>query len=302
MHVTLRQLQVFSAVASHGSFTKAAKELNLTQPAVSMQVKQLEEQIQTPLFEHLGKRIFLTDAGQEVFHTAKVVLQQLDDLGAVLDEMMGLERGRLRIAAISTANYFVPRLLGTFCKRHEGVNVALDVTNRTAVLNQLAENVADMAVMGTPPSDTELEAAPFMDNPVVIVAPPDHPLAEVKDIPLKRLEEETFLIREPGSGTRNAMKRFFDEHGLKLNTGMEMSSQVAIKQSIEAGLGLGMIQKDAIEMELRLGRLVILDVADTPVQRHWYLVHRKGKRLSAAAQAFKDFVLGEAADLLKAER
>lgn len=298
MNITLRQLRTFTAVARHKSFTRAAEELHLTQPAVSMQIKQLEEQVGLPLFEHLGRRIHLTDAGKEVFVYGRVMLQQLDDLGTALDNLKGLSAGKLRISAISTANYFAPRLLADFQRHHPGVAVTLDITNREAILAQLDDNETDMAIMGAPPKGRELEAGAFMDNPLVIVAPPDHPLAEIQRIPMQRLEEETFLVREPGSGTRGAMERFFKEHGLKLKTGMEMGSLEAIKQSVEAGLGLAIVPLDAIDTELRLGLLVTLEAADFPIRRQWFVVHRKGKRLSAAAQAFKDFLLDEAAGLL----
>ena len=298
MNITLRQLSVFAAVARHRSFTRAAEELNLTQPAVSMQVKQLEEQLQTPLFEQIGKKLYLTEAGDEVFRSARAVAQQIDDLATTLDTLKGLEAGRLRLSAISTANYFVPRLLGVFHAHHPGVAVSLDSTNREAVLAKLADNETDLGVMGQPPEDADLEAEAFMNNPLVIVAPPDHPLAAETSVPLARLEEEAFLLREPGSGTRGAMERYFKAHGLDLRQGMEIRSLEGLKQSVRAGLGLALLPRDAVEMELALERLVILKVEDFPIMRHWYLVHRKAKKLSPPAQAFKEFVLAEAESLL----
>ncbi len=298
MNITLRQLKVFAAVARHLSFTRAAEELCLTQPAVSMQVKQLENQLDIPLFEQLGKRIYLTEAGEEVYHYARNVAQQLDELETVLNNMKGLGQGKLRISVATTANYFAPILLATFCKRFPGVTVSLDVTNRQTLLSQLSENEVDLVIMGQPPEEMELEAGAFMENPLVIVAPPDHPLVKEQAIPLKRLEQETFLVREPGSGTRNAMQRFFDHHDVHVSTGMEVGSDEAIKQSVQAGLGLGLLSKDTIQMELTLGRLAILDVQNFPILRHWYVVHRRGKRLSAVSQAFKQFLLNEAAELL----
>lgn len=298
MNITFRQLRAFAEVARQESFTRAAETLHLTQPAVSMQVKQLEDMLGVPLLEHHGRRIDLTEAGQEVYHYARSIAGQLDELAMVLDGLKGVETGKLRITAITTAIYFVPQLLAAFRDRHPGITVSLDVSNRETVLSRLAENEADLAIMGRPPKGRDLDSAPFMDNPLVIVAPPDHPLAGQKNIRLKRLEDETFLVREPGSGTRTAMERFFDEHGIRLRTGMEVSSLVAIKQSVQAGLGLGLMQRHALEMELALGRLVILDVEDFPILRHWYVAHRQGKRLSAAAEAFRAFILGEATDVL----
>jgi DNA-binding transcriptional LysR family regulator len=216
----------------------------------------------------------------------------------VLANLKGLERGKLKISVASTANYFAPTLLGTFCARFPGVTVSLDVTNRESLLKQLADNDVDLVVMGQPPGDMDLEAGAFMENPLVIVAPRDHVLAGEKAIPLKRLEKEIFLVRESGSGTRSAMERFFTQHDTHITTGMEVGSNEAIKQSVQAGLGLGLLSRDTVDMELALGRLCILDVAEFPILRHWYVVHRRGKRLSVVAQAFKTFLLEESASLL----
>jgi len=300
LHLTLRQLKVFEAVARHLNYTRAAEELHLTQPAVSMQVKQLEESLGVALFEQLGKRIHLTEAGTEVLGYARSVTQQLDELEGVLNRMKGLGGGRLRISVATTANYFIPTLLGTFSRRYPDVTVSLDVTNRETLLRQLAENTVDLVVMGQPPDEADVEAEAFMDNPLVIVAPTDHPLAHKKKIPLTRLQEETFLVRESGSGTRIAMERFFNERKMKFKTGMEVGSNEAIKQSVQAGLGLGLLSRATIEQELTLKRLVELDVSDFPIMRHWYVVHRKGKRLSAAAEAFRKFVLAETGERLSA--
>lgn len=299
MHLTLRQLKVFESVARHLNYTRAAEELFLTQPAVSMQVKQLEGQLGVALFEQLGKRIHLTEAGQEVLGYARGVTQQLDELESVLDRLKGLSGGRLRISVATTANYFIPTLLGTFARRYPEVTVSLDVTNREILLRQLSENSVDLVIMGQPPVEADVEAESFMENPLVIVAPPGHPLAHQKKIPLKRLQEEVFLVREPGSGTRIAMERFFTEREIHLKTGMEVGSNEAIKQSVQAGLGLGLLSRATIEQELELKRLVVLDVAEFPIMRHWYVVHRRGKRLSAAVEKYKDFMLKEARTLIQ---
>ena len=298
MNLTLRQLQIFEAVAKHLSFTRASEELHLTQPAVSMQVKQLEETIGLPLFEQVGKRVCLTEAGEELDRYSRSILAILDEAGVVFDEMKGLERGRLRITVASTANYFVPQLLAAFCQRRPGVKVSLDVTNRERLLQALQDNETDLVIMGKPPESMDLVAESFMDNPLVAIAPPSHPLAGQKDIPLQRLQRETFLVREKGSGTRSATERFFVEHGLSLSSTMEMSSSEAIKQGVEAGLGLGLLSLHTLEMELALKRLVILDVRELPILRKWYVMHRAGKRLSAVAQKFKEFVLKESGQIL----
>jgi len=298
MHLTLRQLKVFEAVARHLNHTRAAEELHMTQPAVSMQVKQLEESLDVALFEQLGKRIHLTEAGQEVLSYARSITQQLDELEGVLNRIKGLGGGRLRISVASTANYFIPTLLGSFSQRYPDVTISLDVTNRESLLRQLSENTVDLVIMGRPPAEADVEAEAFLDNPLVVVAPPDHPLAGKKKIPLARLQEETFLVREPGSGTRMAMERFFSERRMRLQTGMEVGSNEAIKQSVQAGLGLGLLSQATIEQELALKRLTVLDIAEFPIMRHWYVVHRKGKRLSATAVAFKHYLETDAAKLL----
>lgn len=298
MHLTLRQLQCFSAVARNLSYTRAAEELHLTQPAVSMQIRQLEQQAGLALTEQFGKQVYLTEAGEEVHRYAKSILHQVDEMDDVLDKLKGFAGGRLRIAAISSANYFAPKLLGTFHQRFPDVSVSMDVTNQTSVVKQVIENEVDMAIMGQPPDQANLEAVAFMDNPLIIVAPPDHRLASRKRIVLKELEKEVFLIREPGSGTRGAMQRFFREQKLKLTTGMEMGSLSSIKQGVQAGLGLGLLPRGAVEVELMLGHLVELKIKGLPIRRHWYVVLQKGKRLSVAAEEFRLLLTDEAVDLL----
>lgn len=298
MNVTLRQLSVFESVARHLSFTRAAEELFLTQPAVSMQIKQLEENVGLPLFEQLGKKIFLTEAGRELYHYSRVIAQQLAEAEAVLEELRGVTRGRLDISVASTANYFATRLLAAFVRRYEGISFSLDVTNRETLLRQLENNERDLVIMGKPPEGMDLATEAFMENPLVVIAAPDHPLAKERKISLARLQEETFVVRERGSGTRIAMERFFAEHHAKLTAGMEMTSNEAIKQAVSAGLGLGIVSIHTLALELQLGCLTVLDVENFPILRHWYLVHRAGKRLSPVAQAFRDFVLSEAAGML----
>lgn len=299
MNVTFRQLKVFAAVARHLSYTKAAKELHLSQPAVSMQIKQLEDSAGIDLFEQIGKKTYLTEAGREMFHYSKNIAQHLVEIEEVLAQLKGVSRGHLSIAVASTANYFATRLLAAFAKSHEGVSFSLDVTNRESLLHQLEHNECDLVIMGQPPEGVELVTEAFMDNPLVVIAPPDHPLAGVEKVSMKRLQEETFVIRESGSGTRIAMSRFFDEKGFQLKTGMEMTSNEAIKQAVEAGLGLGIVSIHTLALELEVNHLVVLNVAKFPILRHWYVVHRRGKRLSPVAEAFRQFVLGQAKEVLQ---
>ncbi len=297
-HFTFRQLSVFEAVARLLSYSRAAQEMHLTQPAVSMQIKQLEENVGLPLFEQLGKKIYLTEAGHELYHYSRTIAQQVAEADSVLSDLKGLQRGRLKISVASTANYFAPQLLANFSQRFPTVTVSLDVTNRQALLAQLAHNEMDMAVMGQPPEGLDLVAESFMENPLVVIAPVSHALAIEQEIPLERLRSETFLVREEGSGTRIAMERFFDQHGIQFRTGMEMSSNEAIKQAVQAGLGLGILSLHTIELELETKRLKVLEVEGFPIMRHWYVVHRKDKRLSTVALAFKAFLLTEAKQIL----
>ncbi len=300
LHLTLRQLKVFDTVARHLSFSRAADELYLSQPAVSMQIKQLEENVSLPLFEQMGKQIYLTEAGNELYRYSRDILQRLTDLEVTLDELKGMERGKLNIAVVTTANYFAPHLLAKFCQRYQGVTVSLNVSNRESVLKQLDENAIDLAIMGQPPENLDITSQSFMENPLVVVAPPHHPLSKKKRIAIKRLAQEVFLVREPGSGTRNAMERFFKQHGVRINTGMETDTTEAIKQAVQAGMGLGIMSQHTAELELETGRLTVLDVQGFPILRYWHVVNRKNKRLTAVAKTFREFLLQEAQELIKA--
>ena len=292
--LSLRQLQVFESVARHLNHSRAAAELFLSQPAVSMQIKQAEQTIGMPLFEQVGKKLFLTEAGREMLHYSRSVISLMQEMETVFDEMKGLEHGRLNIAVVSTANYFMPQLLAKFIQAHPKIKVSLSVANRDAVLKQLAENIADLAIMGQPPEGTDMVADPFLENPLVVIAIPTHPLAIVKNIQPRQLAKETFLLREQGSGTRGVVERFFASHKLPLPTHMAMDTNEAIKQSVQAGMGIGIISIHGIELELETRRLVVLDVDHFPIVRHWYIVHRKDKRASVATQEFYRFLLDAA--------
>lgn len=293
-HFTLRQLQVFSAVARHLSHSRAAEELHLSQPGVSMQIKQLEQSIGLPLFEQVGKQIHLTEAGREMVVYSRKIAEQLEEMDAVFDQMKGMERGQLNISLVSTANYFMPKLLAKFIQLHPNIHVNLFVANRDAVIKQLVENVADLAITGQPPEGVEMVSESFMQNPLVVIAAPNHPLAGMTNIQPEQLAHETFLLRERGSGTREVMERFFTGNHLGMPGSMEMHTNEAIKQSVQAGMGLSITSLHGIELKLETNRLVILDVANFPIMRHWHIVHRANKRLSTAGVAFKQFLLTEA--------
>ncbi len=293
MNITLRQLKVFERVARRLSFTRAAEELFLTQPAVSMQIKQFEEAIGLPLFERLGKKIYLTRAGEELYQLSRSIAQQLDEAEQLIEELKGTEAGRLNVSVANTVHYFAIRLLGEFCRRHPKVRVSFKVTNRKGLLQNLEDNEADLLLMGQPPDNQDLVAESFLINPLVIIAPQHHPLSGRRSIPLKELANETFIMREIGSGTRNSVERFLAERGVHLTVSMEMNTNSAIKQGVEEGLGLGIVSIHTLERELEGGRLTVLNVESFPIIRQWYLVHRAGKRLSAIATEFAQFVRNE---------
>jgi LysR family transcriptional regulator, low CO2-responsive transcriptional regulator len=300
-HVTLRQLKVFESVARHLSFSRAAEELHLTQPAVSMQVKQLEEQAGLPLTEMIGKKVFLTAAGEEVARHARRIAQQLREAGEALDAIKGVRGGRLSIGVISTAKYFAPRLLAEFRRRHPGIELHLGVNNRETVVRQLADNEIDLAIMGQPPQEFTTVSEAFANHPLVIIAAPEHPLASDPQIAPVLLKDETFLIREPGSGTRATMERYFADVGITPHHAMEMVGNETIKQAVMAGLGLAFISAHTVSLECEVGRLVKLPVAGTPVMRRWFVVHRAEKELLPVAETFREFLLAEAPGLM-AER
>ncbi len=294
MNITLRQLKVFERVARRLSFTRAAEELYLTQPAVSMQIKQFEENIGLPLFERLGKKIYLTRAGEELYQLSRKISEQLDEAEHLIEELKGIEGGRLCVTVASTIHYFGIRLLAEFCRRYPKVKVSFKVTNRKGLMQQLEDNEADIVLMGQPPDDQDLKFEPFLENPLVLIAPAEHPLAGKQKIPLSDLQHENFIMREQGSGTRTSVERFFSERNIQINTSMEMNTNGAIKQGVEEGLGLAIVSIHTLERELESGRVVVLDVETFPIRRQWYIVHRTGKRLSAVAREFSEFVRNEA--------
>ncbi len=297
-HVTLRQLTVFAALARHRSFSAAAKALHLTQPAVSMQIRQLEDAAGVALVERIGKRIDLTEAGLELARCARDVEVRLKEAEDALATLRGLRSGTLDIVVVSTAKYFAPQLLAEFRRRHPDISLRLAVSNREAVLRALSENRTDLAIMGQPPKGLDVEARVFAPHPLVIIAPPTHPLASKRRLRFADLANENLLIREPGSGTRSAMERLFAQQGVRLRTSTEMSSNETIKQAVMAGMGIAFLSMHTIGLELKARRLTTLRVAGTPVMRNWHVIHLARKRLSPIAQSFKDFLLDEGADFV----
>jgi len=297
-HATLRQLKVFETVARHSSFSRAAEELHLTQPAVSTQIKKLEEHAGLPLFEQLGKKIYITAAGRELLHHSHLIVQQFADAEAAMTQLKGVAGGKLNIAVISAGDYFFPRLLVEFARRHEGVTLNLVVTNREELLVHLADNLTDLAVMVRPPLDADTLNEAFAPHPYVIVASRQHPLAAERRIPVTRLLREPFVVREKGSDTWQSMADGLGRHVARLNVTMQIKSTETIKQAVLAGMGISFLSAHTVSRELCDGSLVALDVQGFPKMLHWYLVQRRTKRLPPVAQAFRQFLLHDGARLI----
>jgi len=298
MHFTLQQLKLFEAVSRRGSYTRAAEELFLTQPAVSIQIKRLEEQVGLPLFESVGKKIFPTTAGKAMYKASVDILTRVDELKNTVEDLKGVVKGPLQLAVVSTSKYFMPHLLGIFLQRYPDVEPKLKFTNRATVIERLTNNVDDFVVMGQLPDDKNLESYPFLENVLAIIAPPNHPLANKKNITLKELSKERFISRESGSGTRLVFDRMLEKEGLKIEPYMELGSSEAIKQAVMAGLGIAILSLYSLELERDAGKLVLLDVKGFPVRRRWYAVHLKGKKLSLVAQTYLSFILLESDQVL----
>jgi DNA-binding transcriptional LysR family regulator len=289
-HSTLRQLEVFEAIARLGSFTRAAEELFLTQPTVSMQIKKLTDAVGLPLFEQIGKKIYLTDAGRELQQTCGGIFEHFSRFEMAIADMKGLKKGTIRIAVVTTAKYFAPRLLGPFCQMYSGVDVALKVSNRERMLERLANNQDDLYILGQPPSDADVVSEPFLENLLVVLAPVNHPLAGKKKISMGRLAEEPFLVREPGSGTRAAVEKLFASKGVSPNVRMELGSNEAIKQAIVGGLGVSVLSRHTLSLDAPMKHIAILNVEGFPIRRHWYVAYPRGKKLSVIAQAFLEYL------------
>jgi len=298
-HVSLRQLRVFEAAATLRSFSKTAELLHLTQPGVSMHIKELESHAGLPLFERVGRKLYITEAGQELLSRARELLRSLKDAEDVLDGLKGLRRGRITLAVVSTAKYFVPRLLARFGKNYPQLDIRLTVNNRDSVIEQLIANEVDLAIMGRSPQSLDTLAEPFAPNPHVIIAAHDHPLSRRRRIAVDTLAQETFIVREPGSGTRLAMQKFFADQEVTCRIGMEMASNETIKQAVMVGMGVSFLSRHTIDLELQTQRLAILDVRGTPVLRQWHVAHLARKRLSPTAAAFREFVLEHGRGLLR---
>ena len=290
---TLHQLKVFETVARNGSFTRAAEELLITQPTVSSQVKQLTKSVGLPLFEQIGKKLYLTDAGQELLLTCQDIFERLNNFEIKIADLKGTKQGQLNLAVITTAKYFVPRLLGSFCQNYPGIDVALKVTNHQEIQQRMLANQDDLYVISNPVQDIDLTSRSFLDNPLVVVARKDHPLANKKNVDIKELNEQPFIMREQGSGTREAIIKLLADNNLSVKVKLELGSNEAIKQAIYGGLGISILSEHCLISEAISGELTVLDFKHFPIERRWFVAYLTGKKLSVIAQTFFDYLLEE---------
>lgn len=286
MHVTFRQLRLFLALAEHGSMTGAARACHVTQPTVSMQLKDLADSVGLPLYEQIGKKLHLTAAGLALAETARSMVGEWDAFEQRIDAMKGLTRGQLRVAVVSTAKYFVPRILGSFCADHPDIDIALEVQNRDGVVARLRENRDDLYIMSMPPTDMELEQHAFLPNPLIVIAAESHPLARRPGLGLAELAGERLILRENGSGTRLAADAHFRKLGFEPARRLELGSNEAIKQAVAGGLGLAVISRHALAAHPEDEQLTVLDVKGFPVLSNWWTLYPRGKRLSPLASVF----------------
>jgi len=297
-HGTLPQLHLFEATARLGSYTRAAHELHMAQPTASVQMKKLTEMIGVPLFEQVGKRLYLTDAGRKLYDSCREVFRTFESFEASLAELRALESGRLRLAVSTTGMGFVPRLLGAFVARHPAIETAVQAYNRQGLVERLATNEHDLYLFADAPDMEEVIAQQLLPNPLVVLARDDHPLVEAVNIPLERIAAEPLLVREEGSGARRIAMRLFRERGLTPRIRMELGTNEAIKEAILSGLGIAVMSRHTFGLDPESSRYRTLDVEGFPLHNHWYLAYPQGKHLSPVARAFLDFARTEARSLV----
>lgn len=289
-HASLRQIQVFESVARNLSFTRAAEELFLTQPTVSSQVKSLVEAVNMPLYEQVGRNIYLTEVGEQVACSCREIISRLSNLEIMLDDFRGMKRGRLRVSLVSTAKYFVPLALGKFCKKHPKIDLNLKISNRDTIHRRMDSNLDDLYILGqVPPSNLDLNVIPFAPNPLVIIAHKDHELVGEK-VTLKRLAKEPFLMREEGSGIRLAVESQFAVRNLQINERLTLENNEAIMQCVAGELGVACISEHALNLSLPGAPIVKLDVEGFPIEKEWNIVYPSGKELSILAKEFLQFL------------
>lgn len=297
MRMTLRQLQVFGAVCESRSYSRAAEEMALTQPAVSLQIRQLEELVGQPLFEYVGKKLYLTEAAEALKRASSDIFARLDSLDMQLTDLQGSLQGQLNLAVESSAKYFVPHLFAAFRRQHPDVSLQLSVVNRAQVIKRLSDNRDDLVIMSLMPSEVALEFLPFLNNPIVAVAPPEHPLCQASRLSLQDLAAYPLLVREPGSGTRKACEEYFQQKRAHFAQTVQIASLDALREAVIAGLGVALLPRHAVTLELTHGLLRELPVDELPLYRSWCVAHARGKRLSPVAQAFFAFIRDQRAQV-----
>ncbi|NVO04773.1 MAG: LysR family transcriptional regulator [Rhodoferax sp.] len=293
MNISFRQLRLVLALADTGSVSGAARLLHVTQPTASMQLKDVADAIGLPIYEVVGRRVYLTEMGNELARTARAIAAEWDSFEQRVDARKGYTRGKLRVALVSTAKYFVPRLLGTFCKRYPEIEVSLEILNRDAVVARLRNNLDDLYVMSVPPTDLDLVDAVFMANPLVVIGASANPLAKQKALTLDALAGQRFILREQGSGTRMAVDQFFKKRKFRPDLRLELGSNEAIKESVAGGLGISVISSPALHGHAKEHGVSVLNVAGFPLASQWHVVHPKGKKLSPIASVFKAHLLAQ---------
>ena len=301
--ITFKQMRLFLALASTGSVSGAARVTNVTQPTASMQLRDITETVGVPLYEVVSRKIRLTDAGRELERTARLIGEEWDQFAQRIDAMKGLRRGRLRVAIVSTAEYFVPRLVGSFCRRYPDIEVSLEVLNRDGVVRRLRESLDDLYVMSMPPDDMALDDQVFMANPLVLIAASTHPLLRREGpLALSALSSQRFILREPGSGTRMAVDRHFRRRGFRPRVRLELGSNEAIKEAVAGGLGLGVVSRHALHGREREYGVTVLAVDGFPVNSSWHVVHPQQRTVSPIAAAFREHLLGRDTPVRRSSR
>ena len=290
--ITFRQLETFAAVSRLNSFTKAADFLHLTQPAVSIQIKQISDTIGLPLFEQTGRDIALTPAGEELLKTVRNLDDVWNRFESAIDELKGMKRGKLRVALVTTAKYFLPRMLGTFCKRYPEIDIELEIANREKIVERLRNNQDDLYVMSYPPNDLDIVRIPFLDNEYVVVAPSAHWAAD-QPTSLQALAGEPFILREQGSGSRHVIEQHMRDNNLQLKVRLALASNEAIRDLVASGMGLSVLSRHALGNDPARDGLSILNVEGFPLKQAWNVVHLRSKILSLPAQAFLEALLSE---------
>ena len=293
MNITFRQMRLFLALAETGSVSGAAKLMHVTQPTASMQLKDITESVGLPLYEVVSKKIYLTDMGKELATTARAIAQSWDSFEQNADAVKGLSRGKLKVAVVSTAKYFMPRLVGSFCQKYPEIDVSLEILNRDGVVQRLRDNMDDIYIMSKPPSDLDLSDEAFMPNPIVVIASTMDPLVKRVAVPLNELSKKRFILREKGSGTRMAGDQFFSKKKFRADVRLELGSNEALKESVAGGLGLGLVSKHALHGLMKVHGVGIVDVEGFPLPSAWHIVHPASKKLSPLALAFKQHLLEE---------